>query len=385
MLLLLFLFALPLKTLAQCSNNGYAQCGGFHWTGATCCPLGFVCKKSNDYYSQCLPGTAFPTLSPTNYPTGPTVPPGVPSQSPTKRPTAAPTITCTNGLYAQCGGVGFTGVKCCPNGAWCEPNSPTYHQCVIGDAPTTAPTVAPTEPPTTPEPTVPPGSPSRSPTPKPTHRPTTRAPTTSPTVTCTNGLYTQCGGIGFSGNTCCPNGAWCQPSGSTYSQCVVGEAPTPPPTDAPSGAPTTTEPTVPPGAPSRSPTTKAPTTSPTVTCVNAVFAQCGGSGFSGNTCCPNGSWCQPSSQWYSQCVIGQAIEYMTLSVDLNVVVQETTTTSPTTASPTTAPPTTASPTTTSNSSDLALILGLTGGGLVVSGVAIWWLIGGRRRQYEGIK
>ena len=31
----------------------YAQCGGTGWTGATCCISG-TCKKSNDYYSQCL-------------------------------------------------------------------------------------------------------------------------------------------------------------------------------------------------------------------------------------------------------------------------------------------------------------------------------------------
>ncbi|TFY57763.1 hypothetical protein EVG20_g8415 [Dentipellis fragilis] len=36
----------------------YGQCGGIGWTGATTCASGSVCTVSNEYYSQCLPGTA---------------------------------------------------------------------------------------------------------------------------------------------------------------------------------------------------------------------------------------------------------------------------------------------------------------------------------------
>ncbi|KAI3554890.1 glycosyl hydrolase family 11 [Colletotrichum abscissum] len=34
----------------------------------------------------------------------------------------------------------------------------------------------------------------------------------------------------------------------------------------------------------------------------AKWAQCGGSGFTGPTCCQSGSTCQASNQWYSQCL-----------------------------------------------------------------------------------
>ncbi|KAG9003239.1 hypothetical protein FRB93_011152 [Tulasnella sp. JGI-2019a] len=35
----------------------YGQCGGIGWTGPTTCAAGTHCQYSNDYYSQCLPGT----------------------------------------------------------------------------------------------------------------------------------------------------------------------------------------------------------------------------------------------------------------------------------------------------------------------------------------
>ncbi|KAI1149824.1 1, 4-beta cellobiohydrolase [Nemania diffusa] len=39
----------------------YAQCGGIGYSGATCCVSGSTCVKGNDYYSQCLPGSATTT------------------------------------------------------------------------------------------------------------------------------------------------------------------------------------------------------------------------------------------------------------------------------------------------------------------------------------
>ncbi|KAK8074374.1 glycoside hydrolase family 10 protein [Apiospora phragmitis] len=45
----------PAAALAQAPM--YGQCGGQGWTGATTCASGAVCTKSNDWYSQCLPGS----------------------------------------------------------------------------------------------------------------------------------------------------------------------------------------------------------------------------------------------------------------------------------------------------------------------------------------
>ncbi|KAI1743375.1 glycoside hydrolase superfamily [Xylaria scruposa] len=43
----------------------WGQCGGTGWTGETKCVAGAQCQYSNDYYSQCVPGTASTTLTTT--------------------------------------------------------------------------------------------------------------------------------------------------------------------------------------------------------------------------------------------------------------------------------------------------------------------------------
>ncbi|KAF9465164.1 hypothetical protein BDZ94DRAFT_1307321 [Collybia nuda] len=53
---LVTLVGLVSTTLAQ--GGAYSQCGGIGWTGPTTCVSGYVCTYSNDWYSQCIPGTA---------------------------------------------------------------------------------------------------------------------------------------------------------------------------------------------------------------------------------------------------------------------------------------------------------------------------------------
>ncbi|KAK4032337.1 endo-1,4-beta-xylanase D [Parachaetomium inaequale] len=56
---LAFLLAVgPAAVLAQ--SPLWGQCGGQGWTGPTTCVSGSVCQKSNDWYSQCLPGSGNP-------------------------------------------------------------------------------------------------------------------------------------------------------------------------------------------------------------------------------------------------------------------------------------------------------------------------------------
>ncbi|KAI0040360.1 glycoside hydrolase family 5 protein [Auriscalpium vulgare] len=56
------LYALGLVGLSALSVKAqsavYGQCGGISWTGATTCVSGSTCTVINDYYSQCLPGSA---------------------------------------------------------------------------------------------------------------------------------------------------------------------------------------------------------------------------------------------------------------------------------------------------------------------------------------
>jgi endoglucanase len=42
---------------AFAQQSAWAQCGGTGFTGGTTCVSGYTCKYSNDYYSQCVPGS----------------------------------------------------------------------------------------------------------------------------------------------------------------------------------------------------------------------------------------------------------------------------------------------------------------------------------------
>ncbi|TFK72240.1 carbohydrate-binding module family 1 [Pluteus cervinus] len=85
----LLLLALPVFTRAQ--SPVWGQCGGLGWTGPTTCVSGSVCTRSNDWYSQCLPGNQPPPPSTTIPP--PADPPITTTSTPpppTSLPTGAP-------------------------------------------------------------------------------------------------------------------------------------------------------------------------------------------------------------------------------------------------------------------------------------------------------
>merc|ERR1712217_726088 len=45
----------------------WEQCGGVHWTGATCCDGNNVCLRQHEWYSQCVPpGYHFSSLTQTH-------------------------------------------------------------------------------------------------------------------------------------------------------------------------------------------------------------------------------------------------------------------------------------------------------------------------------
>nr|BAO79520.1 endo-1,4-beta-xylanase [Irpex lacteus] len=47
-----------LLPLVSAQSQVWGQCGGIGWTGATTCVSASSCVKSNDYYSQCIPGVS---------------------------------------------------------------------------------------------------------------------------------------------------------------------------------------------------------------------------------------------------------------------------------------------------------------------------------------
>eukprot|EP00475_Leptophrys_vorax_P041258 TRINITY_DN77820_c0_g1_i1.p2 TRINITY_DN77820_c0_g1~~TRINITY_DN77820_c0_g1_i1.p2 ORF type:complete len:213 (+),score=32.27 TRINITY_DN77820_c0_g1_i1:44-682(+) len=48
-------------------------------------------------------------------------------------------------------------------------------------------------------------------------------------------------------------------------------------------------------------------------CGNCEWGQCGGQGYAGDSCCPDGSTCQYQNDWYSQCVPQQSPSSCTYS------------------------------------------------------------------------
>ncbi|KAL2071451.1 hypothetical protein VTL71DRAFT_12686 [Oculimacula yallundae] len=51
------LSSVAFATAVSAQNAPYAQCGGIGFSGSTTCSSGYTCKFTNEYYSQCVPGT----------------------------------------------------------------------------------------------------------------------------------------------------------------------------------------------------------------------------------------------------------------------------------------------------------------------------------------
>ncbi|OTA53081.1 glycoside hydrolase family 6 protein [Hypoxylon sp. EC38] len=92
---------------AACAS-AWGQCGGQGWTGATCCASGSTCVKSNDYYSQCLPGASTTGASSTTTTRATTSSTASSTQATTTKPTT--TVGAGSGT-ASWSGNPFSGVQ----------------------------------------------------------------------------------------------------------------------------------------------------------------------------------------------------------------------------------------------------------------------------------
>ncbi|KDQ20788.1 carbohydrate-binding module family 1 protein [Botryobasidium botryosum FD-172 SS1] len=109
-------FALIQGAFAQAPN--YGQCGGTGWTGPTTCLSGWSCVKSNEWYSQCLPGG--PTTTPTT-------------------PTTTTTRTSTTTTPGGGGGGSGPGPTLLPNYLWIRAvAAPNFHKYLQSYKPLTA-------------------------------------------------------------------------------------------------------------------------------------------------------------------------------------------------------------------------------------------------------
>ncbi|CAE6424533.1 unnamed protein product [Rhizoctonia solani] len=110
----------------------YAQCGGLGWTGGTTCVAGSTCVKQNDWYSQCLPGTATTTST-----TQPVTSTTATSTTSTTTSSASPTTTTIPGVkywfsfgdsYTQTG-FDINSTKPAVGNALGNPSYPGYTAC----------------------------------------------------------------------------------------------------------------------------------------------------------------------------------------------------------------------------------------------------------------
>mmetsp|Transcript_10569 Transcript_10569/g.25020 ORF Transcript_10569/g.25020 Transcript_10569/m.25020 type:complete len:536 (+) Transcript_10569:115-1722(+) len=126
----------------------WGQCGGQADYSDACCEDGTYCNYQNQWYSQCIPGTAStPPVATSPSPQQPSPPPPVTTPPPTpfpEAPTATPSPTtspppspppatgCARVVqtYGQCAGPAVDGQSlCCASGDICVPMDEHYSQC----------------------------------------------------------------------------------------------------------------------------------------------------------------------------------------------------------------------------------------------------------------
>eukprot|EP00752_Nemacystus_decipiens_P013640 g12093.t1 len=92
-------------------------------------------------------------------------------------------------------------------------------------------------------------------------------------LACSGRGYEQCGGLDYTGSTCCPDGFSCEEHGDQWHFQVQVE-PQP---------------------------VASPQLQSSAACSDRAYEQCAGIGYTGVTCCPDGHTCDKSDESYSQC------------------------------------------------------------------------------------
>ncbi|GAP91615.2 putative carbohydrate-binding module family 1 protein [Rosellinia necatrix] len=118
---------------AVAQQTAWGQCGGIGWSGPFTCVSGYTCTVLNDYYSQCVPGTATTTTTTRTTATSTTT---GPSTTLTTTTTTATTTTKTSGsgTYPTTLQSGYYWVRAVA--------SPNYHS-YLQAAPTATPSPGP--------------------------------------------------------------------------------------------------------------------------------------------------------------------------------------------------------------------------------------------------
>jgi hypothetical protein len=111
-------FALAAVTAAGSASaaaTAYSQCGGQGFSGETACVSGYKCEKSNDWYSQCVPGSASaaPTKAASTKAASTKAASSAAATKATSSPVKAPSAVAslTTASKASSGGVQYAGVN----------------------------------------------------------------------------------------------------------------------------------------------------------------------------------------------------------------------------------------------------------------------------------
>ncbi|RWA09207.1 hypothetical protein EKO27_g5917 [Xylaria grammica] len=117
---------------AIAQQGAWGQCGGINWDGPNTCVSGYVCSVLNEYYSQCIPGTA--TTSSASSTTTARTTTGASTTLSTVTTGTATTTTAGSGTYPTTLQSGYYWVR-----AVASPNFHSYLQA----APTATPSPGP--------------------------------------------------------------------------------------------------------------------------------------------------------------------------------------------------------------------------------------------------
>jgi len=85
---------------AVAQQSAWGQCGGNGWSGQTSCVAGYACVAQNEYYAQCIPGTASTAPPTTTLKT-------TTSKVSTSPPQTTTSTTSSSGSYVKTSGTGW--------------------------------------------------------------------------------------------------------------------------------------------------------------------------------------------------------------------------------------------------------------------------------------
>lgn len=176
-----------------CPNKAWLQCDGLNFTGVQCCQPDDHCVVRSPEFSQCVPDCLTRTwhqCGGANFTGDACCKPD--DHCVARSPEFSQCVpNCANGPHGQCGGKYFKGDGCCSRGFICTAENDFVSSCLpMGQPPASLVALA-------------------------------SQVAMAALAKCSTAPWTQCGGDGFKGDSCCPSGYECVVRTSDFSQCAA--------------------------------------------------------------------------------------------------------------------------------------------------------------------